>query len=187
MANKNLPAGLVDLNTEIFEDEQTDLCYGIHKGQVKLFVELPEYIHQHIDNDIFNNKALLLLIEFTGSNDSLVIRERYARCCFGGFNSVPDIMENGSVNHDYHECKLRGKCKFEGKICQHIKVKNGYLTKQEVKILKFIGIGMLNKQIADSLSISEKTLPGYMNNISEKTGCLNKTEMGILAYKLGLL
>src|SRR5690606_14910480 len=110
---------------------------------------------------------------------------RYILCSFGGLDKTPDINVNGEVHHsEYYECGLRGTCKFEGKLCWSIKVANGFLTRSEIEILKYIRLA--DKQIADVLNKSPETILSHMQNIRAKTGEADKVNLAIFAIEKGI-
>lgn len=57
------------------------------------------------------------------------------------------------------------------------------LTKREVEILKLLTAGLLNKEIAYKLSISEKTVKNHISNIFKKTGVSDRTQAAVYAIK----
>ncbi len=61
------------------------------------------------------------------------------------------------------------------------------LTKRELDVLKLIGDGFKNKQIAQSLLISEPTVRSHLSSIYGKIGVNDRLNLVIKAYQLGLL
>lgn len=61
------------------------------------------------------------------------------------------------------------------------------LTKRELEVLKLIGNGLKNKQIALSLLISEPTVRCHLSSIYGKVGVNDRLNLVIKAYQLGLL
>ncbi len=61
------------------------------------------------------------------------------------------------------------------------------LTKREEEVLKLIGEGLKNKQIAVSLLISEPTVRCHLSSIFGKIGVNDRLNLVIKAYQLGLL
>lgn len=57
------------------------------------------------------------------------------------------------------------------------------LTKREYEVLKLITLGMLNKEIADSLGISEKTVKNHVSNIFKKIKVSDRTQAAVYAIK----
>ncbi|MCR4393666.1 MAG: response regulator transcription factor [Dehalococcoidales bacterium] len=61
------------------------------------------------------------------------------------------------------------------------------LTPREMEILKYIGQGYLNKQIAAELGISEQTIKNHVTSILRKLNANARTEAVVLALKQGLI
>ncbi len=62
-----------------------------------------------------------------------------------------------------------------------------HLTKRELDVLKLIGDGLKNKQIAESLTISEPTVRCHLSSIFGKMGVNDRLNLIIKAYQMGLL
>lgn len=61
-----------------------------------------------------------------------------------------------------------------------------HLTPQELRVLRLVGLGLGNLQIAASLNLSENTVQFHMRNIFEKLGVTNRTQAAERAKWLGL-
>jgi two-component system nitrate/nitrite response regulator NarL len=61
------------------------------------------------------------------------------------------------------------------------------LTQLEKQILKEVGIGFTNKEVAERLGTSERTIKYYMTNILNKLGVRNRVEAIAASSKLKLL
>ncbi|MBQ5559626.1 MAG: response regulator transcription factor [Lachnospiraceae bacterium] len=59
------------------------------------------------------------------------------------------------------------------------------LTKREIEVLKLIAQGLYNKEIADTLSISEKTVKNHVSNIFRKINVSDRTQAAVFAIKNG--
>jgi DNA-binding NarL/FixJ family response regulator len=62
-----------------------------------------------------------------------------------------------------------------------------FLTKREVEILQMIVSGQTNKQIAQHLSRSERTIEFHRNRLMRKAGAHNAAELVKIAMIAGLL
>ncbi len=60
---------------------------------------------------------------------------------------------------------------------------NKCLTQREIEILKLAVVGLSNKEIADKLFISTKTVDSHKNNIMQKLKLKNTAEMVLYAVK----
>ncbi|MEW5872876.1 MAG: response regulator transcription factor [Chloroflexota bacterium] len=62
----------------------------------------------------------------------------------------------------------------------------GDLTEREVEVLRLIAQGLNNRQIAETMIISEKTVKTHVSNILSKLGVEDRTQAAIWALKNGL-
>ena len=60
------------------------------------------------------------------------------------------------------------------------------LTPQQFRVLQMVGSGLLNKQVAYKLGVSEATIKAHMSAILRKLGANNRTQAVLLAGKLGV-
>jgi DNA-binding NarL/FixJ family response regulator len=60
------------------------------------------------------------------------------------------------------------------------------LTEQQSRVLALLAKGLLNKQIADCLSIQERTVKAHVTAIFEKLGVRNRTQAGMALKSLEL-
>ena len=60
------------------------------------------------------------------------------------------------------------------------------LTEREVETLRLIAQGLPNQQIAEQLSISERTVGKHVSNILEKLHLANRTQAALYALRRGL-
>lgn len=74
------------------------------------------------------------------------------------------------------------------KISLHEKAKTeeNNLTAREVEVLELIAEGMINKEIAKRLYISEKTVKNHVSNIFRKLNVSDRTQAAIYAFKHNL-
>jgi DNA-binding NarL/FixJ family response regulator len=61
------------------------------------------------------------------------------------------------------------------------------LSQREVEVLRLLGQGRTNQQIAGELVITLSTVSHHMTNIFTKIGAANRTEAAAYAYRRGLL
>jgi DNA-binding NarL/FixJ family response regulator len=64
---------------------------------------------------------------------------------------------------------------------------NQTLSEKEIEILRFVAAGMSNKEIAEKLAYSEKTVKNYLSLIFQKLGIRDRTQAAIFALRQGLL
>lgn len=63
---------------------------------------------------------------------------------------------------------------------------DGNLTTREIEVLELIAEGMINKEIAKQLYISEKTVKNHVSNIFKKLNVSDRTQAAIYAFKHNL-
>lgn len=61
------------------------------------------------------------------------------------------------------------------------------LTEKEIELLRYVATGMSNKEIADKLAYSEKTVKNYLSIIFQKLNIRDRTQAAIFAFRQGLL
>jgi DNA-binding NarL/FixJ family response regulator len=61
------------------------------------------------------------------------------------------------------------------------------LTEREIEVLRLIGGGNSNKQIANRLSIGEATVKGHIANILSKLGANDRTHAMTIGLKRGII
>lgn len=180
---KNIIAGLLDGGTDFIKYEGNLYC--VHGGKAHKWPDFPINVLEIIEQDMLKNpEALKSLSQW----ENLLPEEftyRYIVCRFGGIDDQPDIDANGKISHtEYYECGLRGKCRFEGKLCSSIKVDFGILTKAEVEVLRYVTLTY--KEIAEKLFISPETVSTHLQNLRIKTGLKNNSQLAVYAHQKGI-
>lgn len=61
------------------------------------------------------------------------------------------------------------------------------LTAREMQVLRHIALGLSNKEIAQSLSISVETVKEHVQNILRKLNAADRTDAAVRAVKLGVV
>ncbi len=61
------------------------------------------------------------------------------------------------------------------------------LTTRELQVLRHIALGLSNKEIAQSLSISVETVKEHVQNILRKLNAADRTDAAVRAVKLGVV
>ncbi len=175
---------MIDKGADFFKENGK--LYVVHDRKVDEWPDFPEYVMEKVQEDMLKYPEA---IRSLGQWENLLPEHyeyRYIACRFGGLDDEPDIDVDGNVHpSEYVPCKLRGECRFEGKLCQSLKVANGIISKRELDILRLIEED--NKVIADRLCVSTETVNSHIINIREKVRVRNKAQLSVWASKKGII
>ena len=72
---------------------------------------------------------------------------------------------------------------FRGNVNDKVKKDENTLTARELEVLELIAQGLINKEIAKRLYISEKTVKNHISNIFRKINVSDRTQAAIYAFK----
>ena len=61
------------------------------------------------------------------------------------------------------------------------------LTNRELEVLKLLSFGMFNKEVAEKLSISERTVKNHVSNIFKKLEVTDRTQAAVFAIRNNLI
>lgn len=61
------------------------------------------------------------------------------------------------------------------------------ISQREVDVLRLIGKGLSNKEIADKLGVTESTIKGHVTHLLMKLGVADRTQAVLSGYKRGLI
>jgi DNA-binding NarL/FixJ family response regulator len=61
------------------------------------------------------------------------------------------------------------------------------LTKRELEVLKLLSVGMYNKEIAEKLEISERTVKNHVSNIFKKLEVTDRTQAAVFTIRNNLI
>lgn len=176
-------AGLVDPNGEFFHHErQNHLVFG---GRRLSYVEFPLPVIQVIDNSIApEHLKSLIKMGFTNIDDQ---RNKWLLCNQANLDFVADYDANKlTLTREVVECSERLSCDQNGILCVSPSQASG-LTNRRLQVLQCIGEGMLDKEIAEKLKISEKTVRVHNKYLRDFTGCHRKTDLALHAKKINLI
>lgn len=98
-----------------------------------------------------------------------------------------DAIISVSNDETYVQSKLNDE--LNAKLAQRdsVNVKLENLTKREIEILKLVAAGMLNKEIASTLNISERTVKNHIYSIFKKIDVTDRTHAAVYAIKNNLI
>lgn len=107
-------------------------------------------------------------------------------------DAEPDILVDAirsvSSGQPYIQANMAMEFVKEYKVGVHDKFKadENNLTAREIEVLDLIAEGMINKEIAKALFISEKTVKNHVSNIFRKLNVSDRTQAAIYAIKHNL-
>lgn len=61
------------------------------------------------------------------------------------------------------------------------------LTRRELEVLKLLAVGMYNKEVAENLNISERTVKNHVSNIFKKLEVTDRTQAAVFAIRNNLI
>ena len=61
------------------------------------------------------------------------------------------------------------------------------LTRRELEVLKLLAVGMYNKEVAEKLDISERTVKNHVSNIFKKIEVTDRTQAAVFAIRNNLI
>lgn len=183
-ASKRIYAGVNCMGAEFFKHEDGKLIC-IHNKGIHFWPNFPQNILDIVEADLMRYPtALACLAQWQNLLPEDYLRQ-YIFCRFGGVDDQPDITADGKVLHaEYVPCRLRGECKFEGKLCLSLKAEYGIISPAEMAVLRISNLPI--KNIADELCITEETVKSHLKSIKEKTGMPDKLHVAVYAIKKGI-
>jgi DNA-binding NarL/FixJ family response regulator len=105
-------------------------------------------------------------------------------------DAEPDVLieaiRNVNRGQSYIQANMTKELVREfNRVTLHEKDKNeeNNLTSREIEVLELIAEGMINKEIAKKLYISEKTVKNHVSNIFKKLNVSDRTQAAIYAFK----
>jgi DNA-binding NarL/FixJ family response regulator len=104
------------------------------------------------------------------SVDAVHMREAIAEVLSGGNWAPPQVAQAHGIDQE------------EAQIAQRVRE----LTPQQFRVLGMLSMGLLNKQIAYELNVSEATIKAHMTAILRKLGANNRTQAVLLAARLAV-
>jgi DNA-binding CsgD family transcriptional regulator len=179
-AQQLLPPGLVDGNLEFFSHNGE--LKVLYNGIVQGFNELPLFAYGAIKKSMLAQPDVMERFVEEGVWQEVDQVYVFARCMFGGYNHEPDITAGGRLSApDNFNCGCNGFCVLKDIVKHSMPVAHGYLTPREIEIVKLLAGGLMGKQIAAALGISEFTVDKHKHNIFCKTGLSCNVELAVWA------
>ncbi|MEC8206717.1 MAG: response regulator transcription factor [Pseudomonadota bacterium] len=190
-----LSAKFADL--EVFESENFDTTLQVLSEQEDLDILLLD-LHMPGNGDLYGlirireDYPSLPIAVVSGSEDINVVSKVMA---YGAMGFIPKSSSSDdiamAINHILEgdvwlPSELKDKVSDVDGEDKEIAAQVASLTPQQYKVLQYLHEGLLNKQIAYELHISEATVKAHITAIFRKLGVYNRTQAVLIASKLQL-
>ena len=130
----------------------------------------------------FSEARIIMLTTFEGDVEIRRAFEAGARGYM--LKSMPpkDLVE---VIRQVHAGKKRVPAELAARLAEHMS--DEALTEREVEVLRHVGGGNRNRDIAERLFISEETVKVHIKHIMEKLGASDRTQAVAIALRRGII
>ncbi|MHB8209177.1 response regulator transcription factor [Mucilaginibacter sp.] len=183
----HLPAGLINNQYEFFANTELH-AFCLTQGRVIPFEEFDESLLSLVEAEMMKFPVKIFNIHKMGFTGRVEVIRQFLLCNYGGFDNSADMADSKLQPTEYWPCPLRGKCAFEGKICDGLKTDSGQiLSTREIQVVKLIASGHMDKEIASHLKIKLNTVTTHTKNIRTKTGLFRKPDITRFAYQNQLI
>jgi DNA-binding NarL/FixJ family response regulator len=102
-------------------------------------------------------------------------------------DAAPDELLRGIRSVAHGESPLSPKAAQAILAARKERVTAGDLSPRETDVLILVAKGLANKQIAQQLAISEKTVKAHLVNVFQRIGVSDRTQAAVWAHRRGLL
>lgn len=178
-----IPAGMTDGNIEFFA--HNGKLYSLSGGVKYEWPDLPDEHISLLQSEMYRDKRAYKTLESFSEMDKIKV---FGICRFGSCNSVPDFTGSCCTDgNEYYDCGLRTRCAFEGIRCSEVVTGNGVITARQLQIMRMVSTGMLDKEIAAGLDISENTVHNHIQNIFQKIGGNSRVDIATFVLRRNLI
>ena len=154
----------------------------LHDGRARSFEKITPEIRYHLEEMIADNPDVDLCLDCLDLHEPLERLRQFVICRFASFDTVADLTEGGEGSPEFTLCDKRGRCPFEGTLCQPL-TNNYSLSFREIQVIRVMASGLPNKLMVDDLGISINTINTHIQNICHKLEVRSKAEILLWAMK----
>ncbi len=137
---------------------------------------LPVVLFSSYDNPTYVARAIAL-----GASDYLLKSASRAEI----LQTLTSAIEGGAAPAESLLSRVRKTMEADKK--SPVELGEYMLTTREVQVLRHVGLGLSNKEIAKSLSISVETVKEHVQNILRKTKAADRTDAAVKAIRWGVV
>ncbi len=176
----------MDLVAEAADGEEAIAQFRLHRPDVTLMdVQMPNMNGTEAISRIrseFPDARILVLSTYTGDVQILRAIKAGARGYLLKGNVRTELLAAIRAIHAGHK---RIPPEIAAELAEH--AADDQLSSREVDVLRLIGAGNANKQIADKLLIGESTVRNHISNILSKLGANDRAHAVTIALQRGII
>ena len=175
-------------------------------GQSETYQVAASICCHHLTPELFEeHPAQLVLINTDGLESSTWLKQKYPNVKLIAMTGMPDhrcmtgARESGADSFWYQQPDaealigimdrtLAGESIYPQQMIVHLgQALSTDFTDRELQVLREVVSGRMDAEIAERLGISLRTVKGHIQNLREKTGYRNRTELAVHARSSGLI
>lgn len=160
--------------------------YMLKNGSVLPFDQFDPDTIAIIEQEYLSDKEAQIGLAKMGIHPDVRLKQ-FIICKYGTFDTMTDIEPNGQTNHERYDCGKRGVCPGENLVCKAVECRNGIITPRLETALKLIAKGMLDKEGASKMFISEHTFKNHRRKLQKLIGTNNKAGLAAFAVSKNLI
>ena len=176
----------MDLVAEASDREEAIAQFRLHRPDVTLMdLQMPNMNGTEAISRIrseFPDARILILSTYAGDVQVLRAIKAGARGYLLKGNVRTELLAAIRAIHAGHK---RIPSEIAAELAEH--AADDQLSSREIDVLRLIGVGNANKQIADKLSIGESTVKNHISNILSKLGANDRAHAVTIALQRGII
>ena len=176
----------MQLVAEACDGEEATAQFRVHRPDVTLMdLQMPNVNGTEAISRIrseFPDAKILVLSTYAGDVQVLRAIKAGARGYLLKGNVRTELLE---AIRTVHAGRKRIPPEIAAELADH--AADDQLSSREIDVLRLIGAGNANKQIADKLSIGETTVKNHISNILSKLGANDRTHAVTIALQRGII
>jgi len=172
------------VETFSFADEFLEHKHSEGPGCLVLDVRLPDIDGFNLQEELSNRNIFLPIIFITGYGDIPMGVKAMKK---GAVDFLPKPFEDKELLLAIEQAIYKSRQKHrQDKEISHIKSLLSAITPREYEVMRWVIAGLLNKQIAQKMGITEKTVKVHRGRVMEKMQVGSVAELVRLLEKVGI-